>query len=64
MKEIIFYSVLAVSAIFIFGYSVHMVIGGLVSSETELLIIAMTCSVATIVILFLAWDVVRRRKGS
>lgn len=64
MKEIIFYSILAVSAILVFGYSVHMMIGGLVSSDMEFLIITITCSVATMVILFLAWDVVRRRKRS
>ena len=36
MKEIILYAIAAISSIVIFGYTVHMFIGGLVSRELEL----------------------------
>ena len=61
MKETILYTIAAISSIVIFGYTVHMFIGGLVSRELELTIIAITCVIAATVIGFMAWDVMRRR---
>lgn len=61
MKEAILYTIAAISSIVIFGYTVHMFIGGLVSRELELIIIAITCTLAAIVIGAMAWDVLRRR---
>lgn len=63
MKEIIIYSIGAVAVITIFGYSIHMFIGGLVDPETETLIITAGCVFAAGLIGFLAWDVIKRRRG-
>lgn len=62
MKEIIIYSIGAIATITIFGYSIHMFIGGLVAPETEMMIITGGCIVAAGVIAFLAWDVIKRRR--
>jgi len=61
MKEILIYAVLACSSLFIFGFAVHMLVGGLVSPRTEILLIAGACTSAAVVMLVLAWDVIRRR---
>lgn len=61
MKEIIVYLIAAVAGLTILGYSVHMLIGGLVSSVTEYTVIAVAVLVGAVVIGFLAWDVVKRR---
>lgn len=61
MKEIIVYLIAAVAGLTILGYSVHMLIGGLVSSATEYTVIAVAVLVGAVVIGFLAWDVVKRR---
>lgn len=63
MKEIIFYSIVAVSALFILGFSIHMLIGGLVSPQTERWIISGACLVGVAVIAAMATDVVRRRRS-
>lgn len=64
MKEILLYAIAAVSSIVVLGYSVHMFVGGLVTRETEILLITIACTVGTIVIGVMAWDVIRRRKKS
>lgn len=61
MKEVVFYTVLGISSLFIFGYSIHMFVGGLVSPETETLLIILAVSIAAVVMGFMAWDVLRRR---
>jgi len=63
MKEIIILALVAVSSIFILGYSLHMLIGGLVSTETEQLIITAACVVGTIIVAFMGWDIVRQRRS-
>lgn len=62
MKEALIYSIAGVAGISILGYSVHMIIGGLVDPQTEQAIIIGLCLLGTGVIGFMAWDVVRRRK--
>ena len=62
MKEIVLYAIAAVSSIMVLGYTVHMFVGGLVTPETETLLIAIACIVGVIVISVMAWDVIRRRK--
>ena len=64
MKEIIVYLIAAVAGLTILGYSVHMLIGGLVSRATEYTVIAVTVLIGAGVLGFLAWDVVVRRRGS
>lgn len=63
MREIIIYTLVAFSGLFILGYSVHMLISGLVSPETETTIIAAVCLVGAGVIGYMAWDVIRQRTG-
>jgi membrane protein YqaA with SNARE-associated domain len=64
MKEIVLYGIAAVSSLVILGYSVHMFVGGLVSRETEILMVAAACTLGAVVIGVMAWDVVRRRRQS
>ena len=61
MKEIIVYLIAAVAGLTVLGYSVHMLIGGLVSRATEYTVIAIACALGAAVLGFMAWDVVRRR---
>ncbi len=63
MKEIVIYLIAIASSLFILGYSVHMFVGGLVSPTTETIVITSVCLVGAIVIGFMAWDVIKRRRG-
>lgn len=63
MREIIVYSISAIAALTVLGYTVHMFVGGLVEPGTERLLIAGACGIGVIVIGLMAWDVMRRRKG-
>jgi len=65
MKEIIILASVAVSAVssvFILGYSIHMLIGGLVSETTEQWIITGACLIGVAVLVFMGWDIVQRRR--
>ncbi|MCL5801321.1 MAG: hypothetical protein M1283_02100 [Gammaproteobacteria bacterium] len=64
MKEIVVYLIAAIAGLTILGYSVHMLIGGLVSRATEYTVITLTVLVGVVVLGFLAWDVVKRRVRS
>ena len=61
--EILMYVVVAISALFITGYAVHMFIGGLVSPELEYQLIALICIIIAGVIGYMTWDVIQRRSG-
>jgi hypothetical protein len=63
MGEILMYLVVAISALFITGYAVHMFIGGLVSPGSELQIIVLACLIVVGVIGYMTWDVIQRRSG-
>lgn len=63
MKEIIIYGLVALSSLTMLAYTVHMFIGGLVSEETESLVMGGVIIIAAIVMAFLARDVLRRRRG-
>ena len=63
MGEILIYATVAISALFITGYAVHMFIGGLVSPEAEFQIIALVCLIIAGAIAYMAWDVFQRRSG-
>jgi len=60
--EILIYAVIGLSALFISAYSVHMMIGGLVSEEVEYRWMGAICGLVIIVIGAMAWDVIRRRR--
>lgn len=62
MKEIILLTTAAVSSIFILGYSIHMLIGGLVSQTSEQWIIVGACLIGVAVLTFMGWDIVRQRR--
>lgn len=61
-KEIVFYLVAIAIGLFVMGYSVHMLVGGIVSATTEKLIIAAVCAIALVAIGFMAADVKKRRQ--
>jgi len=62
IQEIIVYLVVAISSLFILGFSVHMLVGGLVNADTEYLLIELICLADLAVIGYMAWDVIQRRK--
>lgn len=62
MKEIIILIVVAISSLFILGYSVHMFIGGLVSPETEKISIIIACSIGAVILLLLGLDIIKQRR--
>lgn len=61
--EILTYAIVAVSSLFIMGSVVHMLVGGLVSEDTEITLIVLVCTADVIAIGFMARDVIRRRKA-
>lgn len=63
MKEIIIYLIAAISSLFILGYSVHMFVGGLVTERTENMLIVASCMIATVIIVFMVRDVMKRRQS-
>jgi len=62
MKELLIYLLVAFAGLSVLGYSVHMFVGGLVSPATEYTIIAVVCLLGALVMAFMAWDVLRRRR--
>jgi len=62
MKELLIYLLVAFAGLSVLGYSVHMFVGGLVSLATEYTIIAVVCLLGALVMAFMAWDVLRRRR--
>ena len=63
MKEVIVYGVVAISSLILLGYTVHMFIGGIVSERTETIAMVIAMAIGAIVIGFMVWDVIRRRRG-
>lgn len=63
MAEILIYLVIAIGSLLMMSYTVHMFVGGLVSQETEYILIAAACIGVSCVIGYMAWDVIQRRKG-
>ena len=62
MKEIIILIIVAASSLFIFGYTIHMFIGGLVSETTEKWAIIAAVSIAAVVLAFLGADIIKQRR--
>jgi len=63
-KEILTYSVVAITALVLMAYSVHMLVGGLVEKDTEHLLMAIVVGLGITAISFMTWDVIKRRKQS
>lgn len=62
MKEIVLLSIVALSSLFILGYSVHMFIGGLVSETTEKWAIIAAVTLGVCILALLGWDIRKQRK--
>lgn len=62
MKELVIYTIAAVSSLFILGYTVHIFVGGLVSEQTETGLTVAVCLIGVAVIGYMYWDVIRRRR--
>lgn len=62
MKETIILIIVAVSSLFILGYTVHMFIGGLVSKSTEQWAIIIAISIGIIVLSLLGLDIIKQRR--
>lgn len=63
LKEALIYLLVAISSLFIMGSVVHMLVGGLVSPETEFWLIVLICLADVAAISYMAWDVIQRRRG-
>lgn len=61
-KEILIYALVAASSLFLMTFVAHMMVGGLVSPETERWVTVGLCSVVGCAIAAMAWDVARRRR--
>jgi len=62
MKEFILLLFVACSSVFILGYSIHMLIGGMVSKATETWVIAGACTLGVAILIFMGWDIIRQRR--
>jgi hypothetical protein len=62
MKELLILIIVAISSLFILGYSIHMFIGGLVSPQTEKISIITVVSIGAVILVFLGLDIIRQRK--
>lgn len=62
MKEVLILLFVAISSLFILGYSIHMFIGGLVSPQTEKIAIITAVIIGAVVLVFLGLDIVRQRR--
>jgi hypothetical protein len=63
LQEIAVYMIVALGSLFVLGYAVHMLVGGQVEPETEYLLIEIVCALDLAAISYMAWDVIRRRRG-
>lgn len=63
LRELAIYLVVTMSSLFLTAYTVHMLVGGLVSPDTEYSLMGGACLLVGGVIGFMAWDVYRRRRG-
>lgn len=61
-KEIIILIIVSLSSLFLLGYSIHMLIGGIVSETTERWSIIVACILGAIIIGFLVMDIFRQRR--
>ena len=63
MKNAIILIIVAISSLFILGYSIHMLIGGLVSEENERWAIIGVCTVGGIILTFMGIDIVKQQRN-
>jgi len=63
MREILVYLVVAANSLFLMTFVVHMMVGGLVSEQTEELLTYGLCGAVLCLMGFMVWDVIRKRRG-
>ncbi|MDX8414521.1 MAG: hypothetical protein R8J85_10595 [Mariprofundales bacterium] len=63
MKELAIYSVSGMASLFILGYSVHILLGGIVSEQTEMIAIAFVVLADIGAMGWMVRDVIRQRQG-
>ncbi|MDQ6988042.1 MAG: hypothetical protein Q9M25_09585 [Mariprofundaceae bacterium] len=61
MREIIVYGISGIASLFIFGYTVHMFVGGLVGEQSEIILIAIVVIIAAVAEIYLLRDALRGR---
>lgn len=61
-REIAIYVLVGISSILMVSYVVHMFIGGLVSEETETNVTLVVMGIWTALIVWMGWDIARRRR--
>ncbi|MDX8405049.1 MAG: hypothetical protein R8K50_02750 [Mariprofundus sp.] len=62
MKELLVYGISGIASLFIFGYCVHIFVGGMVSEQTEIILIAAVVLTGAATIAYLVWDTIRRTR--
>jgi len=62
MREIAIYTIAALAGLAVLAYSIHMFIGGLVSAQSEKIVMIGATLAGAVIIGFMARDVVRTRK--
>ena len=62
MKELLVYGISGIASLFIFGYSVHMLVGGLVSEQLEIGLIALVVLVAAAAEIYFIRDALLNRR--
>lgn len=62
MKELLLYGLAALGGLVVLGYTVHMFIGGLVSTHTERGAIILVCLIGAACLAYMGWDIVKRRR--
>ena len=62
MREVLILIFVAISSLFILGYSIHMFIGGLVSPQTEKMAIGVAVIIGAAILVFLGLDIIRQRR--
>jgi len=62
MKELAIYSISGISSLFILGYSVHILLGGTVSKQTEMIAIGLVVLADMGAMGWMVRDVIRKRQ--
>ncbi len=61
-KEIVIYSIVAISSLTLLAYTVHMFVGGLVSERTEDILMWTVVAIGAVAMGFMGRSIVRRRR--
>ena len=62
MKELLVFGISGAASLFIFGYTVHMFVGGLVSENVEIILIIAVVTISAGFIGYFIWESLRNRR--